>query len=402
MALIFVFNVPARGHINPTLPWVRELVERGHAIRYYASHEYAAAITATGADFRAYQPDTGQLVPPENLLWLASLLLVMTERWLPSLLADVAQERPDVIIHDSLAPWGRALAQICSIPAINSTSTFAINSQTVATSPQFLLQFAAMLLPGLPATIRSLAVAWRLRARYGLRGLGVVDVFSNTAPTNIVYTTREFQPRGEHFDDSWQFVGPSLPANTDTPLPLQRDDRPLLYVSLGTIFNNQLAFFQRCIQAFGNGPFQVLIATGQQIEIEALGELPANVTVQRFVPQVTVLRQAALFITHGGMNSVHEGLSAGVPMLVVPQSPEQLLVAEQVAASGAGLLLMPRAATVTQLRSGIQQLQAPSYRKAAGRLGDSMRAAGGYHRAADLIEATVLASQPTNSTHYPA
>lgn len=392
MALCYVVNVPARGHINPTLPWVRELVERGHVIRYYTSHEYADSIAATGADTRIYDPDIGQLTPPHNLLSLAALLLNLTERWLPGLLADVERERPDVIIHDSLAPWGRTLAQVSGIPAVNSTSTFAMNERTVATSPQFLVQFGAMVLTGLPDFFGSQAVARRLRTCYSLSKLGFVDLFSNIAATNIVYTTREFQPLGQSFDHSWQFVGPSLPEFVDATLPFVRTDQPLIYISLGTIFNNQLEFFRRCVQAFANAPAQVLIAAGKQIEISALGELPPNVIVQQFVPQLAVLHQAAMFITHGGMNSVHEGLSAGVPMLVVPQSPEQLLVAERVAALGAGKLLMPRAATVARLRASAETLRAPGYQTAARKLGDAMATAGGYHRAADLIEAAVPAA----------
>jgi UDP:flavonoid glycosyltransferase YjiC (YdhE family) len=52
-----------------------------------------------------------------------------------------------------------------------------------------------------------------------------------------------------------------------------------------------------------------------------------------------VLRRADLFITHGGFNSVQEGLVAGVPLLLFPQMQEQVFNAERVSELGAGLRL---------------------------------------------------------------
>ncbi|WP_307102242.1 nucleotide disphospho-sugar-binding domain-containing protein [Arthrobacter globiformis] len=80
----------------------------------------------------------------------------------------------------------------------------------------------------------------------------------------------------------------------------------------------------------------MVVSTGQT-DPALLGPLPANVLASRFVPQLEVLARAALFVTHGGMNSVNEAMYAGVPMLVIPQGAEQPLVAGRVAESGAGL-----------------------------------------------------------------
>ena len=33
--MIWFFCIPAHGHVNPTLPVVRELTRRGHSVRYY-------------------------------------------------------------------------------------------------------------------------------------------------------------------------------------------------------------------------------------------------------------------------------------------------------------------------------------------------------------------------------
>ena len=57
MAKILFFNVPAYGHVNPTLPVVTELVRRGHQLVYYDADTFERTIQATGAEFRAY-PDS--------------------------------------------------------------------------------------------------------------------------------------------------------------------------------------------------------------------------------------------------------------------------------------------------------------------------------------------------------
>src|SRR5919202_3171303 len=49
---ILVFNVPAHGHVNPTLPVVRELVSRGEQVIYYLTDEFEPQIRHTGAEFR--------------------------------------------------------------------------------------------------------------------------------------------------------------------------------------------------------------------------------------------------------------------------------------------------------------------------------------------------------------
>ena len=57
MAQLLFFNVPAHGHVNPTLPVVAELVRLGHQVVYCNAEPFAGPLRGAGAEFRAY-PDS--------------------------------------------------------------------------------------------------------------------------------------------------------------------------------------------------------------------------------------------------------------------------------------------------------------------------------------------------------
>lgn len=132
------------------------------------------------------------------------------------------------------------------------------------------------------------------------------------------------------------------------------------------------------------------MSLGKRLAIEAgflsreLGNIPANFVVRPYVPQLAVLKQADLFITHGGVNSVHQALYHGVPMLFVPQQVEQGLVAARMAELGAGLVLRKQTVSSLQLTTS-RLLDDSSYRLQATALGGGLKAAGGINRAADAI-----------------
>lgn len=135
----------------------------------------------------------------------------------------------------------------------------------------------------------------------------------------------------------------------------------------------------------------VIVSTGQT-DPAALGPLPVNVLTRRSVPQPDVLARSAIFITHGGMNSVNEAMYAGVPMLVVPQGADQPLVASRVVDLDAGLSIRPEDVSVEGVRALAQRLlDEPRFRAAASTLQTAQRQAGGYRRAADTVIALIRA-----------
>ncbi|MDF5725483.1 MAG: glycosyltransferase [Rhizonema sp. PD37] len=120
---------------------------------------------------------------------------------------------------------------------------------------------------------------------------------------------------------------------------MNQSQQPTLYISLGTIFNEWAEFFPMCFTAFKEKTWRVLKAIGNKVDSSILSKTPDNFIVALHVPQLTVLQHTTVFLTHGGMNRVMQSLYYGVPMIVIPQMPEQKMTAQRVAELNMGLNL---------------------------------------------------------------
>lgn len=392
MAKVLFLSLPLHGHTNPSLPLVRELVERGDEVVYYSADVFAAKIEQTGARYRPYRnaflADIRQL--PERMEELSWLLMRTTAEVLAHELDAFRAERPDYLITDSVAPWGQWVAEVLGVPVVTSVSTFAFNRRVLAFGVAHGVRpkSARLLLAKVRHIVKALRLGRRLSRQHGVRGPGIMGLVFGRSDLNIVYTSRHFQPCAETFDDRFQFVGPSLTPPTDTVrFPGGEAPQPaVVYVSLGTLFNADATFYRNCFEAFRREDVRVIMSIGATVSEASLGPAPANFIVQTYVPQLEVLRRASVFVTHGGMNSVSESLYHGVPVVVVPQMSEQEIVGRRVEELGAGLCLAKEEATAEKLRESVQRLLAEDrFRQQAAVVRQSFQTAGGVARAADVI-----------------
>jgi MGT family glycosyltransferase len=167
----------------------------------------------------------------------------------------------------------------------------------------------------------------------------------------------------------------------------------VLLVSLGSSFTKQPGFYRACVKAFGELPgWHVVLQIGKFVEPAELGEVPGNVEVHQWVPQLSVLRQADVFITHAGAGGSQEGLATGTPMVAVPQAVDQFGNADMLQALGVARHLPMAEATATTLREAVLALDAdPEVARRLAEIQDGMAGEGGTRRAADLIEAELPA-----------
>lgn len=395
MATGLFFGLPVHGHTNPTLPLVRELVRRGEHIVYFSTPEFASAIAATGATFQPYRnaflPELGAIARRmDELAWLFART---SAEILEEELDDYRGLRPGYVITDSVAPWGQWVGQILGLPVITSVTTFAFNRKVLryGVAHGIRPKGGAFMLSKLRHIAKAVRLSRQLRRRYGVNGPGVLHTALGPAGPSIVYTSRAFQPCEETFDGRVAFVGPLLDERAgESDVAWGQIRQPLVYVSLGTLFNADAAFYRMCFDAFRRLEVQVLLSVGRRISIESLGPPPANVIVRPHVPQLDVLRRAAAFVTHGGINSVSEGLYYGVPLVVVPQMSEQYVVGRRVEELGAGVFMTPETVTADRLQAAVATLlREPRFAASARSIGESFRAAGGAARAADVVQQVI-------------
>ncbi|MBO9609759.1 MAG: glycosyl transferase family 1 [Paenibacillaceae bacterium] len=395
MVRVLFINGGSEGHINPTVGVVQELVSRGAEVVYVCIEAFRERMEKAGASVRTFD---GQAFirafvsgGRNHMLERINGLLLTADIVIPRVLEQIEGERFDCIVHDSMFGCGRLLARLLKLPAIGSCTSFAQNEASFKRMMESLDTSVPAGVAG-PIRERFQSLAAAVENKYGVAVGSPYEVFCNPAPLTLVYTTREFQPDGETFDETYRFVGPSVsprftPQSFD--FPAIEGKRPI-YISLGTVFNHAIDFYKLCIEAFGSTAHTVVMAIGNKVALSDLGEVPGNFIVQPYVPQTELLPLALLFLTHGGMNSVHEGLYNGVPLVVIPQSADQPLIAERVARIGAGIRLSMPGLTAARLRDAANEvLGSPSYSEAAAAIGETFRTAGGYRLAVDEIMAYI-------------
>lgn len=385
----YVFlNVPTYGHVNPTLPVVQELVRRGEQVIYYLTEEFRTAVEATGATFRPYQSMMGQIQPPTRMKGqgpgaMPLMMLKESRQALPQILDALHAEPPDVLVYGAMCLWGRLAGQILQIPMVALRPTYAMNEHFGLLNDEV---FAIGITPEMIEQMQNGIMD--LCSTYHIPPFDMRQFLSYAEALNIVFLPRAFQPAGETFDERFVFVGPALQLRPDTmPFSFEHvGEQPLLYISLGTVFNNRPDFFQLCFQAFGGQPWQVVMSYGKRLDVAALGAVPANFLLAPYVPQLEILQKASVFITHGGMNSTMESLYYGVPMVVVPQMLEQEMTARRVAELGLGRTLDEEHLTAEQLREVVVRVQHDvAILQCVQKMQQTVRTAGGYQLAADVI-----------------
>ena len=376
------FCIPAHGHTNPTLGLVKELTDAGHQVWYFSFEDFREKIENAGAtfigcdgyDFEMEDKGNADRVGKDKVY--ATELLVSSTLALDEMTSGLIGEiKPDIVVSDSVAFWGKLAAMKHGLPYVSSTTTFAFNKYSAKYMQESVWDIAKMLF-AMPRINKQLK---RLRDKgYPVKSL--LDIVQNDNDTNtIVYTSKYFQPCSETFSDKYHFIGPSIRPITS---PMEKTADKLVYISMGTVNQNR-EFYRNCIQVLGQTEWQVIISMGTNPE--HYDRLPDNIQIYESVDQMAVLSIADAFITHCGMNSASEALYFEVPLVLFPQTPEQDAVAKRVEELGAGV----RLASISEedvLQALKQVLHEPGYKENASLISESFRSCGGAEEARSFLE----------------
>ncbi len=385
MSKIVFFCIPAHGHTNPTLGVVRELVSRGHQVWYYSYNIMREKIESTGAIFISCDDyDMEKKLNAKDSTRVGKDMAFSTKILVDTTLAlddkvcrDMAELKPDCIVADSMALWGKAVALKLGIPFVSSTTTFAFNRHSAKVMKQGIGDLFKMFF----SMLKTSKQIKRLQCK-GYPIENIFDIIGSDDNTHtIVYTSPEFQPYSETFSDNYAFVGPSICSATDG---IEKNRDKLIYISMGTVNNHMMPFYKSCIAALGNTEYQVIMSVGNLVSIGEFGNLPENISVYSFVDQIAVLKKADVFVSHCGMNSVSEGLYFEVPLVMVPQTTEQKGVAQRVLELGAGVKL-DRIDEISVLSAINKVLEDSIYKRNAEKIAEGFKRCSGAKQAADKI-----------------
>jgi MGT family glycosyltransferase len=380
VARIALVNVPFYSHTGAMTRLAGVLVRQGHEVIVWAHDLSREQIEACGARFESHDPE----LPRVKGFRFAAGLAAATEQCAEPLIAQLHALDADLLVRDSQTPWALVAGDYLGIPRIVSHPMFPIVAPAPGSGGD-----RAPAEPGSDhqeeqARERFEASWLSIARRWGVEIEDLNGVFHSTAEITLTYTTEKIV--GDHqLRQGWHCVGPLMAP----PPPAQpRGARPLVYVCFGTSYNFRPELFRAVIGGLADQAFDVLISTGRgTVSGGALEPLPANVEVREFVSAREVLARASVHVTHGGCNSVHESLLAGVPMVCIPQAFDQSPLAQRVEQLGAGLLVNE---DPVEIRDGVRLLVGSAKARSRARaLSNHLAHYDGEARVAALIDSVL-------------
>jgi MGT family glycosyltransferase len=391
---IAMFSIAAHGHVNPSLEVIRELVARGHRVTYAVPPLFAEKVAETGAEVKPWNstlpgPDDDPSAWGTELLDHVELFLADAMQALPQLAQAYDGDAPDLVLYDITAYPARVLAHRWGVPAISL-------SPNLVAWEGYEEEVAEPMWAGPKSTERG--QAYYARFQNWLRDNGIdlhPDPFTGRPDRSLVLIPRALQPNADRVDESvYTFVG-ACQGDRGSQGEWQRPAgaEKVALVSLGSSFTKRPDFYRECVRAFGDLPgWHLVLQIGRHVDPAELGAVSDNVEVRSWVPQLAVLRQADLFVTHAGAGGSQEGLATGTPMIAVPQAVDQFGNADMLQGLGVARRIDMQDATAEALReAALALVDDPEVARRLKEVQAEMAQEGGTRRATDLIEAELRA-----------
>ena len=372
---------PLTGHVNPLLGVAAELRRRGHRTAWACPHPAPAELAGEPVVYPTGEAEAFAVERrPPGLRGFAALrflwehyLIPLADAMVDGVEAAVADFAPDALVVDQQAFAGALVATRAGLPWATSASTSAELSD--------------------PLGSMSKVAGWieqlqdDLRARHGL-GASAGRDFRFSPRLVITFSTEALAgPPAVELDGQLRYVGPSLTDRSDVDWEPLATVKPLALVTLGTA-NADVSgrFLTACVQALGKLATDVQGVVADPAGL-LTGSAPPGVLVARRIPQLQLIRRAALVVCHGGHNTVCESLWYGVPLVVAPIRDDQPVLAQQVLDAGVGRRLRFDRATAQDIGEAVLGvLREPDYAARAREIGTSFQRAGGALAAARHLE----------------
>jgi MGT family glycosyltransferase len=409
--------IPVTGHVNPGLPIARELVRRGHDVRWYSTPRFKRAIDSIGARWvplrNALSLDEENFEmwperPAEGLAQLRhdlkNLFIEFIRGALIDLEEELRREPADVIIADNASAVVEAVHQKLGI-------RWAVYGMTVmTTASRDTAPFGLALAPSTTrlGRLRNRFLYWlvervifreahqyndQLRRDVGLPPLrrSIFD-FAKDADLYLQSGAPSFEYPRTDLPANVHFIGAPIPEPPDGWTPPswwgQVSNQRVVLVTQGTINNDFDQLIRPAIRALADLDALVVVTTGSKNpEDVAIQPLPSNVRVERFIPYAHLMPHVDLLLTNGGYGSIQIALAHGVPVVAIGKTEEKPEIANRVKWSGVGIGLKVRIPTEQEIRDAVKTvLHTPTYAARAEALRYELAGLDAARIGADLLE----------------
>jgi UDP:flavonoid glycosyltransferase YjiC (YdhE family) len=361
---IMFASLGAYGHLYPMMPLALACAEAGHEV-----------VIATGEPFRNRLPLPTVPGYPATLEldWaiqearrrhpdlhgaefsMAMFADVTAEQVAPTMIEQCEQTRPDLVIFEGMDTGAGVAASVLGIPA----AAYAI---ALVSSVYSMLH---------PATVSYQRDVWLQRDRTPPESAALLaEALINPAPPSVRRADGTGIPMMSIRSVAYNESSADVPAWLGA-----QPTRPRVYLTLGTVSFGAVEVLSRAIAEIAPLDVDILVTVGPEGEPAALGEVPDNVHIERFVAQSHVLPLVDLVVHHGGTGTVLGSLEAGLPQLLLPQGADQFINAEILGAAGLARALANDAQQPGAISEAVQTLLGDSSeRQAATRVRDEIAA----------------------------
>ncbi|MCL7430336.1 nucleotide disphospho-sugar-binding domain-containing protein [Streptomyces sp. YS415] len=424
MAEILVGTLPAAGHVLSLQPVVRELVARGHSVRWYTSDRYAADVEKTGARLEPMSSGLDMFAGPLNELYpeRAQLKALNRMKWdLKHLFMGPSAAQAgelgrlhghthaDVLLCDPGFGAIRMLSERVGVPWVS------VGSAPLMLPSRDTAPFGSGLPPSSTSMgrVRNMVLRFvfsnivmrdvvahrdRLRREAGLpatredlMGSGVSPYLHLQSGVAGLEYPRSDLPSQVHFIGSLSDEAAPAQAMPSWWDDVRSSGRPIVHVTQGTVANTELDnLLLPAFRALAREPVTVVATLGDAATTRQFPGLPPNAYIAPYLPYPEFLPHVSAMVTNGGFGGVNEALKHGVPLVVAGRTEEKPEVAARVAYAGAGIDLRTDTPDEAVLRTAVRRvLDVHSYRDRARGLAAEYSKVQAGPRSADLVEQLV-------------
>jgi len=362
------------------IPLAEALTGRGHEVRWAVAADVCDRLRAAGfatfpaglsgfernEAFRRCFASTMSLPPDQRpeIMFPKYFGGTCTPPMLADLLPVVVGWQPTLVVHDASEFAGPLVADLHGVPHVCHAFGALVPEHRVA------------------AAAAAVAPLWEAHGREPRAyGDSYDHLYLDIFPPSMRFGSYDHVPR----------VQPLRPVpfdavGSDVVAPVVTGERPLVYVTFGTVFNDP-SLFATAMAGVARLDVDVLVTVGPAADPAALGEVPPNVRVERYVPQTAVLPHCTVVASHAGSGTFLASLGLGIPQLCLPQAADQFINAGQGAAAGAALTLAPADATVDAIADALGRLLGEAtFADAAGRIREEIAGMPGPDEVASVLE----------------